>query len=280
VFDYFWSRVTQPIPDGVGFALFDEAHLAALALIVAAIVVAPTLLYRKLDDSGRHRMRLIVGCLAMGSDVMVQLVYLITGDYTPERLPLHLCSLGQYCIFIDCLSGSNRGTTSGKLTQRITGGGYVERPLLREIMYSLTIWSTLCAATFPDWAGRPIINIFSWQSFGIHGLLALYPVMIIAAGEFRPNWHRLWQVGVVLIGWMTLCLVVNNVFNTNFMFLSDGAPGSPLEPIQTFAGSYYIPLLWLLLALLWTVLYTPWILADRRHVKASVLSLPTPVASL
>ncbi|MDR0435422.1 MAG: TIGR02206 family membrane protein [Propionibacteriaceae bacterium] len=235
--------MTQPIPDGVGFTLFGPAHVTALVIVLGGTVIAPTLLYVRLGETGRHRMRLVIGWLLIGMDVVVQLAYLIPGDYSPERIPLQLCSLGVYVIFIDCL----RSMT-----------------LAREVMYSLTIWGTVAAVVFPDWAGRPMLNVFSLQQFFGHGLLALYPIMLLVAREFRPDWRRLWQVALLLAPYSVLCYVLNQRYGSNLMFLAQAAPGSPMEPIQAFAGAFYIPLLLLLLVLVWVVLYLPWAVVTAR----------------
>jgi hypothetical integral membrane protein (TIGR02206 family) len=179
-------------------------------------------------------------------DIVVQLAYLIPGDYSPDRIPLQLCSLGVYAIFIDCLKPG---------------------VLLREVMYSLTIWGTLAAVVFPDWAGRPLLNIFSLQQFFGHGLLALYPIMLLVTREFRPNWRMLRQVLLVLAPYAALCYLLNQTVGSNLMYLANAAPGSPMEPIQLFAGQYYIPLLFFLLLVVWAVLYTPWVIADRPTLR-------------
>ncbi|MDR2620753.1 MAG: TIGR02206 family membrane protein [Propionibacteriaceae bacterium] len=240
--DYFWLRETQPIPDGIGFGLFSATHVAALGVVLLGVVVLPTLGYVRLGDVGRRRMRLTIGCLLLGMDIVVQTTYVITGDYTPQMIPLELCSLGVYVVFID---------------------GLKPNLLTREIMYSLSIWGALAALVFPDWANRPLWNIFSLQQFFGHGLLVLYPVMLMVAREFRPDWRRLGRVLLVLAPFTLLCYVLNKVLGTNLMFLAAGAPGSPLEPIQAFAGALYIPLLARLLLLVWVVEYTPWVLASR-----------------
>ena len=62
----------------------------------------------------------------------------------------------------------------------------------------------------------------------------------------------------------TIGFVANQSLGTNFWFLNAAAPGSPLEPIQAFAGSLYIPVLLVLVLILWAVLYLPWIIHERR----------------
>jgi hypothetical protein len=76
--------------------------------------------------------------------------------------------------------------------------------------------------------------------------------------------------------------LANLVWHTNFWFLNLGAPGSPLEGIQMLAGNLYVPVLIVLLAILWTVMYLPWVLRAPRseeypsYVSRSSLRRPGP----
>jgi hypothetical integral membrane protein (TIGR02206 family) len=253
VFDYFWYWQQRPIPDGVAFGLFSAAHLIALALLGVFVVAIPVAVYKRLDADGRRKMRLTVGIITLLLDLVVQIAYAVGGAYTPGRIPWHLCSMGVWMVLFDSI-----------------------RPnvVCREVLYSLTTWSAVCAAVFPDWADRPIMNIFSWQSFASHGFLLAYPLMILVAGEFRPNWRNLWKVALVLAGWVAVALVINHYLDTNFVFLGTAAPGSPMEPIQAFSGSFYIPFLAFLLYLVWTAFYAPWIIKQwwrERHPLSSQL---------
>jgi hypothetical integral membrane protein (TIGR02206 family) len=199
-----------------------------------------------------------MGWITLLLDVVMQITYLVTDSYQPERLPLHLCSLGVICVFIDGLR-PNR--------------------VAREVIYALTWWGAFCALAFPDWVDRPIMNIFVWQSFAAHLCLFAYGLMLIVAGEYWPNWRQLGRVALVLLGWLVLAAVVNHFLGTNFCYLNQASPGSPLEPIQALAGSWYIPVLAGLLALLWLILYAPWAwLARRRAALVSQSGLAGPAS--
>jgi uncharacterized membrane protein YwaF len=133
-----------------------------------------------------------------------------------------------------------------------------------DFLYAMGWWGALAANLFPDWATRPIFNIFTWQSFSIHGLIFGYLVMRLVGGDLVPDVRNLWRVVVIAAVGCLIGFSANQAFGTNFWFLNAGAPGSPLEPIQAFAGSFYVPVLLGLVALLWTLLYLPWIIRARR----------------
>jgi hypothetical integral membrane protein (TIGR02206 family) len=217
--DYFLVPQNQPTPDGTGFGTFSAIHLGVLGLLavgVAALVLA----YRGADAARRVRIRLAVGWTVQMLEVLRQLVYILTGTYTPDILPLHLCAFATFAVFVDAIRPN-----------RWTG----------DFLYALGWWGALAADLFPDWASRPILNIFTWQSFTIHALILGYLLMRLVSGELVPDVRSLWRVAVLAAVGATLGALANRAWGTNFWFLNAGSPGSPLEPIHAVAGDFYVP---------------------------------------
>jgi hypothetical integral membrane protein (TIGR02206 family) len=249
MWEYFFTPPTVSVPDSVSFGIFSPVHLLTL-VVLAGGITAVVIAYRRSGQSTRHRLRLVIGWATIMLELIKQVVLLVTDQYSVSYLPLQLCSVSLFCVFIDALK-PNRWC--------------------REIFYALTIWSAAAALIFPDWATQPWSNIFSWQSFVIHALLITYALMLLASGEVRPNWRNLWRVIVVIAVVVPVAMLVNHIYDTNFWFLNQGSPGSPLAPIQALTGAFYIPTLIVLLGILWTVMYLPWVLADRKRALQSTL---------
>ncbi len=250
--DYFFVPQNQSTPDGSGFGLFSAIHLGVLAVLaigIAALVVS----YRRAGTSRRRRLRRVVGYSVLMLEVLRQLAYLVTGTYSPEILPLHVCGIATIVIFIDALRPN-----------RWTG----------EFLYAMGWWAALGANLFPDWASRPILNVFTWQSFTIHALILGYVLMRLVAGDLVPDIGNLGRVAIMVAVFATVGYLTNQVWHTNFWFLDAGAPGSPLEGIQVLAGNLYLPVLVVLLAIVWTVLYLPWVLRARRALAVTVAREP------
>jgi hypothetical integral membrane protein (TIGR02206 family) len=214
--------------------------LVGLAIGIAVLVRA----YGRTGTARRLVMRRVVGISAFGLEVFREVAYAVQGFYEPALMPLHLCAVATICAGIDAVKANSWS---------------------REYLYALGLWGPACALLFPDWAGQPWFNLYTWQAFVIHALLIAYILMILVSGEFRPDPRRLWKAVVIMVAAIAASVWANHVWGTNFWFLNVGSPGSPLEPIQQLTGPWYIPVLVALLAIIWTVMYLPW----RRRVSRS-----------
>jgi hypothetical integral membrane protein (TIGR02206 family) len=240
--DYFFVPQNQSTPEGTGFGIFSAIHLGVLA-VLAIGVAALVLGYSWAGTNRRRRLRQVVGCSVLMLEVLRQLAYVVSGTYSPEILPLHVCAIATFALFIDALRPN-----------RWTG----------DFLYAMGWWAALAADLFPDWANRPILNVFTWQSFTIHALIFGYVLMRLVAGDLVPDLHNLGRVAIMVVVCAAIGHIANLVWHTNFWFLNTGAPGSPLEGIQMLAGNLYVPVLIVLLAILWTVMYLPWVLRPQR----------------
>ncbi len=238
----FFVPQNQPVPAGSGFGLFSAVHLGVLALLAVGLAVL-VVSYRRADPGRRRRLRAGVAWTVLMLEVLRQLAYLATGTYTADILPLHVCGVATFVVFVDAMRPN-----------RWTG----------DFLYAMGWWGALAADLFPDWADRPILNIYTWQSFSIHALILGYVLMLLIGGDLVPDVRNLWRVAVMTTVFATVGALANQAWGTNFWFLNTGAPGSPLQGIQELSGSLYVPVLLVLLALLWTVLYIPWVVRARR----------------
>lgn len=245
--DYFFVPQNQPTPAEIGFGMFSAIHFAVLAILaigIAALVVS----YTRADDPRRRLIRHVVGWTVLLLEVARQAATVASGHYTPEILPLHICAIATASIFID-----------SQWPNRWTG----------DFLYALGWWGAVAADLFPDWTTRPILNIFTWQSFLIHALIFGYVLMRLVGRDLVPDVRNLPRVTIMMVVLGGLGALANTVWGTNFWFLNAGAPGSPLEGIQVLAGPFYVPVLIVLLGIVWTLMYLPWELARRRTSRRS-----------
>ena len=88
------------------------------------------------------------------------------GNYTPQYLPLHLCSINILLTAVHAVKPSR---------------------LLDNFLYVVCIPAAVAALLFPTWTALPAANFMHIHSFTVHILLAVYPIMLTAGGDIQPR---------------------------------------------------------------------------------------------
>ncbi|MDR3072202.1 MAG: TIGR02206 family membrane protein [Clostridiales Family XIII bacterium] len=278
---FFVSR--EDIPDGVGFEHYDATHLTFLAGILL-FIIAFAILYRRVgrvrSDRGtdsiasespvamvespvaaneapkqfaylnaqnatQQKLRYLIAGLIVGMEIAKHLLCAFTGVYTWQILPLHLCGMSIFMIAIHTVHPT-----------RFTA----------EFLYCLSIPGAISALLFADWTMYPVWNFFCLQSFLIHMLEITYPVMLLASGQMRPKLRNLWMPAIYIAIIAPIIYHLNHLLDTNFFFINEAAPGSPLSFLQSFLGSPgYVFGAAGLLVLIWLILYAPVEIGRKLH---------------
>ncbi len=231
-----------------GFALFDAVHFAWIAAVAISAAVL-CLVHRRLSDSGRRRLQRGF-CLTMFSLYLLrQLVLMLVGDYGVHYLPLHLCGMSLYIETIDSLF-PNRFT--------------------RELGYAVCMPGALMGLLYANWGNLPLWNYISITSFIFHGMMIIYPLLYLTAGQHRPSPKRLPLCFGFLCAVSLPVYFFNRHFGTNYMFLAAPSAGSPLVWFEKLFGNPgYLLGFVIMIAILWAVMYLPFGLTERRNAKVS-----------
>jgi hypothetical integral membrane protein (TIGR02206 family) len=192
-------------------------------------------------------MRVVVASATVLLEVVKQIIVLFQG-YTWDILPLHLCGMSIFFIAIHAVR-PNRFTA--------------------EMLYALSIPGAISALLFADWTMYPIWNFFCLQSFLIHMLELTFPFMLLNAGELRPRAKHLWMPALYLAIVVPIIYNLNHVLDTNFFFINEASPGSPLSLLEGILGSpgYVFGTIGILAAV-WLVMYAPVERRASRNKKA------------
>ncbi len=227
-----------------GFELFDAVHCSWLAGIVLAAIIL-CIIHRKLNDRGRRIMQRVVGLTTFAVYLVRQLILIILGDYDVFYLPLHLCGMSLYIEAIDCLFPS-----------RFT----------RELCYAVCMPGALMGVLYANWGTLPLLNYISITSFFLHGMMVIYPLLAITGGDHRPSPRRLpWCFGF-LAAVSVPVYFFNRHFGTNYMFLAEPSPGSPLEWFETWFGNPgYLLGFVIMIAIVWAAMYFPFIIVEAKE---------------
>jgi len=204
------------IPEGVGFSTFGPMHLIWLAAIVLCIITA-AIVYKRLDDQKRKIMRVVIGSAILLLEISKDIFHGIVGEFGVGYLPLHLCGINILLIGFDL---------------------FIQNNIVRNFLYYFSIAGASLALLFPNWTSLPCWNFSCIHSFSIHGLLVMYPILLVAGGEVKPDLKTMPKCILLLIGMAIPIYFVNLAFDTNFMFLMRPDKGNPLEMFEQLLGNH------------------------------------------
>lgn len=208
----------ETIESGVGFQHFGSLHLVWL-LVFLIITGVNCVWYRKLSDDGRKTWEKVVAMLLVADEVFKVVCLIIGGRYTPDYLPIHLCSINIFVIAIHAWKKSE---------------------MMDNFLYMVCIPGTLAALLFPSWTKLPLLNFMHLHSFTVHILLFLYPVVLTVNGVIRPDFKGIPKSLLLLVVMAGFALVVNLLLDTNFMFLMYADEGNPLYIFEQLWGSHLL----------------------------------------
>ena len=204
------------MPEGVGFKLYDSTHLAWLGFFVL-LCVSSVIVYKKLNAKHRNIMRTAIAVTVIALETIKNCVAAAIGDFHIGHLPFHLCGINvllvTFCIF-----------------KRVK--------TVENFLYYIGIPGALLALLTPDWTAMPCNNFFHIHSFVIHMFLVLYPFVLVAGGDLHPDLKSMPKCILLLIGFAIPALVLNIIFDQNFMFLMNTAGIGFLGLFESFFGHH------------------------------------------
>ncbi|MDO5549513.1 MAG: YwaF family protein [Eubacteriales bacterium] len=236
--DFFLFQTELP-PD-VGFRLFGRFHLALLLLL--GLLSCCTRYARAWSSSTQTAFsHTLTGIMALSELVRLS-VLAVTGNLTVSVLPLHLCSLAVWLCVI-----------------------YARCPIgwIGQTLYTLCLPGALSALLFPDWTFYPPWNYFCLHGFFIHAATVLWVLVQLQTGRIRPTWKAVYQPIAFLGALVPFLLWFNRKFHTNYLFVCNASPGSPLVLLGAFPLGYLCGYLLLLLCLI-LVMLSVWSLSHLR----------------
>lgn len=209
-------KTKNTIPEGVGFKLYDTTHLAWLGFFIL-LCAASVIIYRKLNTKNRNIMRIAIAVTVIVLETVKNCVAAAVGDFGIGHLPFHLCGINvllvTFCIF--------------KRTKTV-----------EIFLYYIGIPGALLALLTPDWTTLPCNNFFHIHSFIIHMFLVLYPFVLVASGDLRPDLKSMPKCILLLIAFAIPALILNIIFDQNFMFLMNTAGIGFLDMFEKAFGAH------------------------------------------
>lgn len=249
MFQDFFKHYSMFPENHIGFNLFSAYHVTWLVSI-ALFTAAAAYCYRRATPGIRRIVLLILGSSMMILELLKDGILLVIGKFGLEYLPLHLCSFGIFISFFYALYPSKRKG---------------------ELLYGLSLPGALAALIFCNWTVYPPFNFMHLHSFIIHGMLVMFPVLLLASGELVPNVKYIKDALFFLLAVSIPVYFFNKWAGTNFLFLNTPSKGSPLVLFEELLGNPgyvlgFVPLLFLV----WSVLYLPFYFKERYERKRNI----------
>ena len=213
----YFLHTVETVPEGIGFTHFGAMHLTWLGIGIALIVLN-CIWYRAMESRGRRLWTAVVAGLIVLDEIFKVVMLFIGGRYTPDYLPLHLCSIN---IFI------------------IAWHAWKPNDLLGGFLYTVCIPGALAALLFPTWTSLPVGNFMHLHSFTIHILLMMYPVVLFVGGDIYPSIKKLHKYLAFLFLMAIPVYAINLLLDTNFMFLMYAEEGNPLYLFEQLWGNHF-----------------------------------------
>ena len=175
--------------------------------------------------------------MLLADEAVLVIAMLATGQWNWSYLPLHLCSIHIFLCTACTMTGKD---------------------WCKEELYALCTPGAAIALLCPGWLGTKAWSLINLHSVTLHGLLVLYPVLLVAGG-FRPQVRRLPAVLAFLFGSALPIYFLNKVLYTNFYFLN-GPTSSPVTALftQWFGEQWYLLGFLPAVALVLAGMYLPW----------------------
>ncbi|MCR5426329.1 MAG: YwaF family protein [Lachnospiraceae bacterium] len=218
-FRYFWMQ-QDDIPQEVGYPLFGKEHLLSVfvTLALAGLAVAG---FRKMRRERQEKVLKAIPPFMLALELFKDLFLASVGRFGVGYLPLHFCSLGLFVFFL-------REYLPWEKCKAFFG----------EIAFVLILPGSLFALFDADWTELyPVLNFINLHSYLWHGVLVLYPMLLVTTGRIHPSirhihWNLLYLAVVV-----PPIYAFDRHFHCNYFFIHWPIPNSPLSRMAELLGN-------------------------------------------
>ena len=213
----FWKE-WHDLPEGSGYPLWGWVHILSICVTGVAIICL-LFLYTRLGTKQKDRVIRGLPVLMAVLEICKDLVLIHSHRFTVGYLPLHFCSLGIF-LFMFYAWG-------GKKCKQISG----------EIAFTMIMPGSVAALLFPDWTVYyPPFNFMNLYSYIWHGLLVIYPAMLMIDHRIKPSIRHIHYDLIFIICILPPIYVFDKAFDCNYLFVNWPVPDSPLSWIASVTG--------------------------------------------
>ncbi len=233
--------------------MFTIGHFVLIGITVIAIIISLKLTRKK----SKEQVHKIITCLTIPICILeiVKIIFNITINSVKNintYVPLYYCSM---LIYAGLLSSFGKGKV-----RRIGDVFLATGSIVGGIVFVL-----FPTTSIPSY---PIFHFISLHSFFFHGTMIYLGLLVNITNYIELKKDDI-KYFVALVG--TICvfaLIVNNIFDSNLMFISKNFPNSPLEIIYNLTNGTILYNLIMISVQLTLPFYVPyWIIKKVKKVK-------------
>ncbi|MBQ2836041.1 MAG: YwaF family protein [Clostridia bacterium] len=202
--------------------IFTVQHFILMAITIIGIIIALKYTVNRKDVQTIIKKCTIFVCVCE----IIIITFKIINDGTSNinnYVPLYYCSL---LIYAGLLSSFGKAKLKRAGDVFLATGGMIGG-------LTFIIFPTTSLLTYP------MLHLVSIHSFIFHGIMVYLSLLINLTNyiqlEKKDIIYYSSFVGIICV----LAYIVNNIFDSNLMFISKNFPGMPMEIIFNWAGKYF-----------------------------------------
>ncbi len=203
--------------------IYTKGHFFLIAITMIVIAIALGYTIKKKKDVKK----IIRACTVFLWICEVIVITFKIKNYGLQNVngyvPLYYCSLLLY-------SGILSGFCKGKL-QRIGDVFLATGAIVGGLTYIIYPSTSL-----PSY---PIIHLISIHSFTFHGIMIYLGLLVNITNYIKLEKKDFWNYSILVGITCALALIINNIFDSNLMFISKNFPGMILEVLYNISGRFF-----------------------------------------
>ena len=220
----FFARPNQYEPCGI----FTTKHFILIIVTIIAISVS----LKKTINKNKEEIRKIIKNLTIFIWILefVRIgfnLYIGNANNVNEYLPLYYCSL---LLYAGLMSSFGKGKIKRMGDVFLATGG-----IIGGIVF--IIMPTTSLPTYP------MLHFLSLHSFLYHGIMVYIGLLINTTHYINLELKDIIYFAELVGGICALSLLVNNIFDSNLMFISKDFPGTPITILYHIAGEFFTPIM-------------------------------------
>ena len=217
--EYFWKQ-QDDIPAGMGYPLFGKEHIASTA-VTLLIVVVFICIFKRCNRKTQGRILKLIPVFLVLLETFKDLFLVSVGRFGRWYLPLHVCSMGIYVFLLSEFLPWNKA-----------------KKVFGEIALVLIMPGALAALIFPDWTVYyPVFNFINLYAYVWHGLLVLYPLLLLIKREVQPSLKHIHYILIFLAVVVPPIYLFDKKYNVNYFFVNWPERDTPLAWLASFMGN-------------------------------------------